>query len=119
MARKNNRLYEIMIVVDASLDEARTGATIEKIGIDVTDIGGEIKNYFLWTKRYLAYPIKGKNEGQYFLMYAFLPAEFNFKKFERILVLDEKVLRHGIFKAETVLESISFKPLAKKELGRK
>lgn len=112
--KKNNRLYEIALVIDASLDESRTGATVEKIGIDIADLGGEVKNYFLWGKKHLAYSIKGKNEGQYFMMYAVLPSEFKYKKFERMMVLDDKVLRYGIFKAEKVLDSISFTPFNKR-----
>ncbi|MCK5787541.1 MAG: 30S ribosomal protein S6 [Chlamydiia bacterium] len=112
------KLYEIMIVVDTAIDETRVGSTMEKIASDIGEYGGDLKKSFLWGKRHLAYQIRGRRDGQYFLLYATLSDGFNFKKFERRLVLDDKVLRHAIFRTEKVLDSISFKPLSNKKNQR-
>lgn len=107
------QVYELLFIIDSSIDEARAGATMEKISNDISEFGGSVIKYFFWGRKQLAYSIKHKNEGQYFLMYANFGPEFNFKKFERTLVLDDKILRFMILKTKKILNEVVFKSIDK------
>lgn len=109
---KGRQVYELLFILDPSLDDARTCAIMDRISNDISEFGGESIKYFLWAKKQLAYPIKHRTEGQYFIMYSHFSPEFNFKKFERTLVLNDKVLRFLILKTDKVLDSIKFKEMS-------
>lgn len=97
------RKYESIFILDPDLDEEQFQAAIEKIKGIIAQGSGEILKAEDWGKRKLAYDVKRKSKGHYFLIhFAGTPAllselERNFRvmdaviKFQSIL-LDEKRL---------------------------
>lgn len=84
--------YEVMYVIDATLDESTRTEVINRFSDIVKKNGGEIDRVDEWGKRRLAYAIQKKTEGYYVLMYikaeASLPAEL-----ERNFQINDKILR--------------------------
>ena len=63
------RSYELMYILDPSLDEDASAALIGKIEDLMTKQGVEVEKTEPWGKRRLAYSIKGHWEGNYILSY--------------------------------------------------
>lgn len=63
------RNYELMYILDPTLDENASGALMGKIDDLLTNQGVEVEKTEPWGKRRLAYPIKGHWEGNYILSY--------------------------------------------------
>ncbi len=86
--------YELMVVLQPTLEEDKKEAALEMIkGIIEKD--GSVDNVDLWGLRKLAYPIQKKNEGYYAVMTfeagATLP-----KELDRRLKISDDVMRHMI-----------------------
>lgn len=75
----------------------------------VTDNGGEVEKTDEWGKRRLAYPINYKNEGYYVLVNFTAPPELP-KEIERVLQINESVLRYLVIRLEE--KHTSVKPRA-------
>ncbi|MFQ9892638.1 MAG: 30S ribosomal protein S6, partial [Emergencia sp.] len=56
--------YEVMFIIDPTLEEAKKEATIEKVK-DIIAADGEVSKVDTWGMKKLAYPIEKKNEGYY------------------------------------------------------
>src|SRR5690606_10458269 len=86
--------YELMLVVDPFLEEAEHQAMIEKATDQLKRYGSNITQVDPWGKRRLAYPINKKMEGYYALIsFDGEIAGSDFAEVERVLRLDEKVMR--------------------------
>ena len=60
--------YELVLVVNAKIeDDART-ATVEKVKEYITRFGGTISNIDEWGKKKLAYEIQKQSEGFYYFI---------------------------------------------------
>jgi small subunit ribosomal protein S6 len=93
------RHYEIMIILDPSLDERTVQPSLEGFLKVVTDNGGAIGKLDIWGKRRLAYPIDKKPEGIYAV--ADLTAEpATVQELDRQLTLNEGVLRTKVLRPE-------------------
>ena len=57
------RNYELMVILDPSIDERTVTPTMEKYLAPVTANGGSIENIDVWGKRRLAYDILKRSEG--------------------------------------------------------
>jgi len=87
------RLYEAVYIFDPGLDEEAINATLERHHKVVTGDDGEVTAVDHWGNRQLAYPIGKKRTGYYVV------AQFNgnpeaLPEFERVLKLDETLLRY-------------------------
>lgn len=87
------RLYEVVYVFDAVMDEAAINEKLERYHALVTETDGEVTAVDHWGARQLAYPVAKKNTGYYVV------AHFNgdpsaLPEFERALKLDEAILRY-------------------------
>lgn len=60
--------YELLYILNSSLDDAAKDAQVEKYSALVTANGGEVEKVEKWGNKRLAYPINFKNEGYYVLM---------------------------------------------------
>ncbi|MCB1108912.1 MAG: 30S ribosomal protein S6 [Chlamydiia bacterium] len=111
MTKKSNlHLYEGMYIFVATLsDEARAKA-LEKITSGIEAKGGEIHKVHDRGRQKLAYDIKGKREGHYYLLYFSAPAD-SIKPLWRDYHLNEDLLRFMTMQTEEVRESIEFKQL--------
>lgn len=86
--------YEVMFIIDPTLEEAKKEATIETVQAIIA-ADGEVEKVDVWGMKKLAYPIAKKEEGYYvvidFKANATLPYELN-----RKLKISDNVIRHMI-----------------------
>jgi small subunit ribosomal protein S6 len=87
------RLYEVVYILDPVLDESAVTTKLEKFHALATADGGEVSAVDHWGARQLAYPIKKKNTG-YYVVSQFTAAVSALPEFERLLKLDDEVLRY-------------------------
>ena len=88
--------YESVIILSAAADEEKTVAFGEKMK-ELIGANGELTNVEEWGKKTLAYEINKQKEGYYILFIFTAKPEF-IAEFERILGLDEIVLKHIVIK---------------------
>ena len=84
--------YELIYIIDATVEEAARKELIEKFNGIITANNGEVVKVEEWGKRRLAYPINDMTEGYYVLMTCEckpeLPAEL-----DRVFKITEGILR--------------------------
>ena len=86
------RHYEIMIILEPSLEERTVQPSLDQFLKVVTGGGGKVDKVDVWGKRRLAYPIEKKSEGFYAVVD--LTAEpATVSELDRQLNLNEAVLR--------------------------
>jgi small subunit ribosomal protein S6 len=97
------RQYELYLVIDADAEEEDVNAIVERmtqlISADDGEAVGEVIKVEARGKRRLAYPIKKKTEGQDIIIYFQAPSQA-LSEMERILKLDEQVLRHLVVRTD-------------------
>ena len=86
---KNN--YELMFIVNSTLQEEVISATVEKFQKLIND-NGEVTKVEEIGKKRLAYPIMKMNEGYYVLVEFTANPEFP-KELDRILNITDEVIR--------------------------
>ena len=91
------RAYELMVIVDADVDDTGQKAVIDRIGELVDADGGKIATTDHWGKRRYAYPINKKLEGVYTVLEIVTPAS-NLDATDRFLRLADDVVRHKIIR---------------------
>ncbi|MBV9207922.1 MAG: 30S ribosomal protein S6 [Actinobacteria bacterium] len=93
------RHYEIMIILDPTLEERTVQPSLDQFLTVVTGGGGKVDKVDLWGKRRLAYPIEKKSEGFYAVVD--LTAEpGTVQELDRQLNLNEAVLRTKVMRPE-------------------
>lgn len=92
------RPYEIMYIVQPTLDEEATKAIVERFSTLIAN-NGEVEKVDEIGKRRLAYEIEGFNDGYYVLM-NFKAEPDVVKELERQIGLTEAVIRHLIVNDE-------------------
>ena len=90
--------YESVIILSASATEEETVAFGEKMK-NLISANGELTNVEEWGKKTLAYEINKQKEGYYILFTFDAKPEF-IKEFERVLRLDEIVLKDIVIKLD-------------------
>ena len=93
------RAYEMMIILDPSLEERTVGSSMEKILKQVTAAGGTVDNIDVWGKRTLAYQINKNDEGIYVVVTAHTTPEV-IQEIDRQLNLNESVLRTKVLRLD-------------------
>jgi len=97
------RQYELYLVIDADAEEEDVNAIVERmtqlISAGDGETAGEVIKVEARGKRRLAYPIKKKVEGQDIVLYFQTPSQA-LSEMERILKLDEQVLRYLIVRTD-------------------
>lgn len=89
------RSYEIAYIADPDLDEQALTTLEEKVEGWIESAGGQVTKVDRWGKRRLAYPIRKRNDGFYFILEARLPAKAS-PPLDRDLRLNEQILRYMI-----------------------
>jgi len=87
------------VIFSPHLDEASAQAAARKYADLVKSQGGVVTKLDAWGKRKLAYPIKHNEEGYYFLI-GFRAENPTLTELNRLLRIDESVLRHLIVRDE-------------------
>ena len=97
------RQYELYLVIDAEVEEEEVNAIVERMTELVTagdgETSGEVIKVEARGKRRLAYPIRKKTEGQDIILYLHVPSQ-SLGGIERVLKLDERVLRHLVVRTD-------------------
>ena len=97
--------YELMYIIDTSLEDTARKELIDRITALITTNGGEVEKADEWGKRRLAYPINYKNEGYYVLVNFSSGSELP-KEIERVLQISEDVLRYLVIRLENKRSSV-------------
>ena len=91
------RAYEVMVILDPSLEERTVEPSLDKYLNVIRKDGGSIESVDVWGRRRLAYEIQKFAEGIYALIT--LNAEPDtVKEFNRQLGLNEAVLRTKVLR---------------------
>jgi len=96
---KKLKNYEMMVALKPLLpDDLRKELHKEFVDMIQKD-GGEILDVDVWGKRYLAYKIKGHNEG-YYIVYNFKVSPDKVAEIKRQMQLKQEILRFMIVEVE-------------------
>ena len=90
--------YETVIILSTNANEEETVAFGEKMK-ELISANGELTKVEEWGRKTLAYEIKKQKEGIYILFTFVAKPEF-ISEFERVLRLDEIVLKHMVIKKD-------------------
>jgi len=91
------RHYEVMVILDASLDERPVAPSLDTYLNVIRGEGGTVDNVDVWGKRRLAYEINKKNEGIYAVLdLQATPAAV--AELDRQLGLNESVVRTKVIR---------------------
>ena len=93
------RNYEMIVILDPSIDERTVGSTFEKLVQVVPAEGGKIENVDVWGKRKFAYEINKKAEGIYVVL-SFVSKPETAAELDRQLGLNESVLRTKLMRTD-------------------
>lgn len=86
--------YEVMFILDPTLEDETKDATVETVK-GIIDAQGEVGNVDVWGMRKLAYPIQKKTEG-YYVVIEFKAEPTLPKELDRRLKISDNVMRHLI-----------------------
>jgi small subunit ribosomal protein S6 len=85
--------YEILLLLDPDLDEARQNEIVARVRELVEKAGGSWDLHDVWGRRRLAYEIGHKADGSYHLLQFTCEAE-TLEEVSRVLRIDDGVMRH-------------------------
>ena len=92
------RAYELMIILDGSLDEVVAQQWSANIAKSIVAAGGSVHGKVdFWGKRRLAYPINKKEDG-YYIVINLLAAGGALDELERSFRISDDVLRHKLLR---------------------
>ncbi|ANI94037.1 MAG TPA: 30S ribosomal protein S6 [Dietzia timorensis] len=93
------RQYEVMIILDSSLDERTVAPSLDTFLNVIRKDGGSVDKVDVWGKRRLAYEINKQTEGIYAVIE--LKAEPDtVKELDRQLGLNESILRTKVLRTD-------------------
>jgi small subunit ribosomal protein S6 len=93
------RAYEVMVILDPSLEERTVEPSLDKYLNVIRKDGGTVEKVDVWGRRRLAYEIQKNAEGIYAVIQ--LSAEPDtVKEFDRQLGLNESVLRTKVMRPD-------------------
>ncbi|MBC9732408.1 30S ribosomal protein S6 [Nocardioides marmotae] len=93
------RAYEVMVILDPSLDERTIAPSLDKYLNVIRNDGGAVESVDVWGRRRLAYEVKKNAEGIYAVIS--LNAEpATVKEFDRQLTLNESILRTKVIRPD-------------------
>ncbi|HLL46586.1 MAG TPA: 30S ribosomal protein S6 [Longimicrobiaceae bacterium] len=109
------RDYEIVYIFHPSVEEDRVNEKLTRFhGLIAGDNGGEITAVDHWGRRQLAYAIEDQTSG-YYVVTQFTTDGALLPEYERILTLDEELLRYLIVVNEGDLATSPVPPAPKRD----
>ena len=108
------RLYESVFIARQDITTAQVETMADEFAEVITSAGGSIKKREYWGLRALAYRIKKNRKGHY-IMFNMETGPGALQEYERIMGLNEDVLRFLNIRIEEVLEGPSIMMQAKNE----
>lgn len=94
------REYDFTIITKGDLSEADTLKVLEGYENLMIGAGGEILKKDVWGMRKLSYPIKKVFRGHY-VNYDFVGTPENVAEMERLMRIDDSVLRHLVVRLDS------------------
>jgi small subunit ribosomal protein S6 len=92
------RAYELMVILDGSLEEPDAQAWVKSVTDSITAAGGSVHGKpDWWGKRRFAYQIDKKDEGYYMVLNVLAPGGA-LDQFERNLRIADEVVRHKLLR---------------------
>lgn len=91
------RVYELMIIIDADVDDMTGKAVIQRAKEMIEADGGTVPTVDHWGRRRFAYTINHKSEGVYSVLEIVTDAA-NLDEVDRYLRLADEVVRHKLFR---------------------
>jgi small subunit ribosomal protein S6 len=88
------RAYELMVIIDAELDDEVIDATVKRIAGLLEQRGATVKSEDRWGRRRFAYEINHKHEG-YYVLWEFVGGS-DLDQLERALRLADETVRHKV-----------------------
>lgn len=88
--------YETVIILSQTIADEAKVAFAEKMKALII-LNGELTNVDEWGKKTLAYEIKKQKEG-FYILFTFTATPDSIHEMDRVLGLDETVLKHMIIK---------------------
>jgi small subunit ribosomal protein S6 len=88
------RAYELMVIIDAELDDEVIAATVTRIAGLLEQRGATVKSEDRWGRRRFAYEINHKHEG-YYVVWQFVGGS-DLDQLERALRLADETVRHKV-----------------------
>ena len=108
------RAYEVMVILDPSLEERTIEPSLQKYLTVVTKDGGTVDSLEVWGRRRLAYEIAKNHEG----IYAVVQLTANpdtVKELDRQLTLNESILRTKVIRPTVSAAAAAPAPAAEPE----
>lgn len=93
------RPYEIMVILDPTLDERTVAPSLEAFLNVIRNDGGKVDKVDIWGKRRLAYEIAKHSEGIYAVVDVTAKPE-TVSELDRQLSLNESVLRTKVLRTD-------------------
>ena len=87
--------YEVMYIINASVEEEKRTALIEQLGGIITSEGGKIVKTDEWGMRDFAYEIDDMTKG-YYVVVTFEAENAGVKEFDRLMRINPNVVRFMI-----------------------
>ena len=91
------RPYEVMVILDAGLEDDATRAAIDRTTELVRSRGGTVGRTDRWGKRRFAYELRHRWEG-YYVVFEMNAEPEVMAELDRVLFLAEEVIRHKIIR---------------------
>jgi len=98
--------FELMLVIDATLDSEATEKVIAKVEKLIEKNGGKIEKSEKWGKRRLAFPIKKHDEGYYYII-IFNGEGKTVNEIDRVLKITDEILRHMLVRKQISKKQVS------------
>ena len=93
------REYELMVILDPSIDERTVAPQMEKYLEQVTANGGSVEKVDIWGKRRLADDILKRSEGIYVVINMTTTPEIALE-INRLMTLNESILRTKLLRPD-------------------
>ncbi|HEY2431018.1 MAG TPA: 30S ribosomal protein S6 [Acidimicrobiales bacterium] len=91
------RPYEVMIIIDAGLEEESIRAVTDRATATLESHGAKVVRLDRWGKRRFAYELKHRTEGYYVLLEASAEPDA-MAELDRLLSLADEVIRHKVIR---------------------
>lgn len=110
MRKERLALYEGMYILSATLSDDSRKKAFDKILSGITEKAGKIEKIHEQGRKKLAYEIDKKREGYYYIVFFTAPTSI-INELWKEYHLHEDLIRFLTLRAETVQETLEFKPL--------
>ena len=99
------RIYELGFIVEPRQTDDEVRALTDRFRGMIEDSGSEVAYVDDWGKRKLAYPIRKFNEGKYVFLYVTSDTSVPpWPDIERLMLQDERILRHLVVRTDEDLK---------------